>query len=126
MSFEVFSKIVQCALEWFHRPGRERAEGVPRPKKLRMQRESLHVNRLPVSVFNRLQDLRCPRQTFSTRRAPTTRLLCKEMFKVVEKSDWARLIVHDDHRSRTRPASRFLHRLEIHLHVEMLLQEKFR
>ena len=126
VTFEVFSKILESALERFSSTRGQRAKRMSGLEKLRLGSQFLDIAVLSTAFFDGAEGALTPSQSGPAGSAPAAGFLREKAFQIPYHSDRARLIIEYDHGAGAHTAAGFLDFGKIHFHVEVLFSEKVR
>lgn len=124
MPLKIGPEILECALQWFHGTGRERAKSISRCVEFGLKLQPFQVFGPPLSFFHCAQHPFSPMEPAPAGRAPAAGLLREETFQVPHHADRTGLIVQDNHGAGAHPAASFLDLREVHAYVQMFLGKK--
>ena len=124
MCFEIVAKIFQRGLKRLDRAGGQGAERQSRPQESALLLKYCQVLGQALSLFNCHKHLFDPLQSFAAWSAPAARFLSKKMLEVLHHAYRTGAIVKHDHGAGPEPASKLLYGIEIHRHIEVLLDEE--
>jgi hypothetical protein len=126
MSFKILTEIFQCALERFDGAGRKGTKRIAWAKQFAVSFEILNITWFTGAFFERGQYFFEPGQTIAAGRAPAAGLASKELRQIMHESDWAGLVIEDDHRPGAQAAAGLHDRIEIHLDIKMFRYKEIR
>src|SRR5208337_4603425 len=86
----------------------------------------LQVSRSALPVLDCMEGFDHPRQSFPAWGTPSAGLLCKKLLYIMHRAYRTGTIIDNNYCACSQAAAGFLHRVEIHFHIEMLFSQKFR